>query len=384
MTADEQAAIDLLRALVRVPSRGGVDPYEPVIEVVEGWLAARGLPHWRLLDGQGSPVGLACRIEGARRRPHLVLDACLDTAPFGEAGWSHPPTSAAEVDGWLYGRGAADSKAAVAIFAVVGARLWAERAGLPGTVTLLFDADEHTGRFGGALAFFDRERDVDGVLIGYPGLDEVVVGGRGVLRAEVVVTGVAAHSGSRRPATANAVVLAARLVARLDEVELPGPDPAFGPPPKVTVTAIDGGHGYSVVPDRCRVLVDVRLTPSFARDAAVALLDAAAATLPPGAAEVAVTQHWPAYRLGQDAPVRLALIEAANLERGREVPAVVAGPANIGNYLAGLGIPATAGFGVRYEGLHAADERIDLATVAPVLRAYDDAIRRLLSEPPGR
>nr|WP_322778752.1 hypothetical protein [Frankia sp. Cas4] len=31
-----------------------------------------------------------------------------------------------------------------------------------------------------------------------------------------------------------------------------------------------------------------------------------------------------------------------------------AGPSNIGNYLAGLGIPATAGFGVAYEGMHAA------------------------------
>lgn len=44
----------------------------------------------------------------------------------------------------------------------------------------------------------------------------------------------------------------------------------------------------------------------------------------------------------------------------------VAGPSNIGNYLAGLGIPATAGFGVAYRGLHATDEQADLASIPAV------------------
>jgi hypothetical protein len=46
--------------------------------------------------------------------------------------------------------------------------------------------------------------------------------------------------------------------------------------------------------------------------------------------------------------------------------AKVAGPSNIGNYLAGLGIPATAGFGVDYRGLHGTDERIRLESVPQV------------------
>ena len=53
---------------------------------------------------------------------------------------------------------------------------------------LLFDVDEHTGRFGGARAYFegaDAPDSVDGVMIGYPGPDHVVTGGRGVLRARL-------------------------------------------------------------------------------------------------------------------------------------------------------------------------------------------------------
>lgn len=59
--------------------------------------------------------------------------------------------------------------------------------------------------------------------------------------------------------------------------------------------------------------------------------------------------------------------------------AKIAGPSNIGNYLAGLGIPATAGFGVSYVGLHGTDERARLDTIPTVQATYHDAVLRLMS-----
>ena len=76
-------------------------------------------------------------------------------------------------------------------------------------------------------------------------------------------------------------------------------------------------------------------------------------------------------------PLRDALLAAARTV-GAEVTAKIAGPANIGNYLAGLGIPATAGFGVAYKGLHATDERIRLDSIPTVHATYHTAILTLL------
>lgn len=64
---------------------------------------------------------------------------------------------------------------------------------------------------------------------------------------------------------------------------------------------------------------------------------------------------------------------------GVDVEAKIAGPSNIGNYLAGLGIPATAGFGVSYTGLHATDERIRLDTIPTVQAVYHATLVTLLS-----
>ena len=64
---------------------------------------------------------------------------------------------------------------------------------------------------------------------------------------------------------------------------------------------------------------------------------------------------------------------------GIAIEAKIAGPSNIGNYLAGLDIPATAGFGAVYVGLHGTDERIRLDSLPAVQAIYHAAALTLLS-----
>ena len=378
--------VKLTRELVRVPSRGGIDSYDPVLETMAAWLADHGLACHRLAGPDGAVVALTCEVSGGRPGPRYVLDACLDTAPFGdEAAWTYPPVSGEITDGWLHGRGSSDSKAGAAIFAHVAARLQEMAGGFGGSVVLLFDVDEHTGGFGGAKAYFegpDAPGRVNGVMIGYPGLDHVVTGGRGVLRARMGVRAVAGHSGSSQ-AGAGAVAKAADLVRELRDVPLPGAaGPGFPLPARLTVTAISGGQGFSMVPDLCSINVDIRLTPALEALSAAALLTEAAAAIDTAwagtpATSVEVTTRWPPYALPDSSPLRQALLQAA-ARAGLAPAAKVAGPSNIGNYLAGLGIPATAGFGVGYEGLHGTDERIRLDTIPVVQAAYHQALLTLL------
>jgi len=384
--ADQASVIDLIQRLVRIPSRGGIDPYLPIIEEIEGWLTSARLRPRRLIDSAGQVVGVVCDIEGGQSGPRYVLDACLDTASFGdESAWGHPPTSAVIEDGWLHGRGASDSKAAVAVFSHIGARLVRHADQLRGTATLLFDADEHTGRFGGARTYFTgpgAPDDVAGVYIGYPGLDEVVIGGRGVWRAYLSTYGVAGHSGSSRYAP-NAIAKATDLVARLNGATLPERDgPEFPLPPKLTVTEIHGGEGFSVMPDACRLAIDVRLTPDFDAHTAEALVRSVITTLDRNwpdtrSTMLDVVTHWPPYRLSPTARLVEALLDGAGRVGLKPEPRV-AGPSNIGNYLAGLGIPATAGFGAVYEGLHGTDERIGIDSLPAVQASYHQAILTLL------
>jgi succinyl-diaminopimelate desuccinylase len=378
--------IELAQELVQRPSRAGIDDYGPVLTVLEDWLAARDLPHRRLHDDEGALVGLLVEVPGGHPGPWWTLDACVDTAPYGdESAWSFPPDSGDIVDGWLLGRGASDSKLAAAMFCHVAADLVPRAADLRGGLAVLLDVDEHTGGFGGARAYLADPAAARpaGVMIGYPGLDEVVVGGRGLWRATLAVHAPSGHSGSSK-SVVGAISRAAHLVRLLDATDLPGVDgtSAFPLPPKLSVTSFHGGQGFSVTPDRCDLNVDIRTTRTFdAHDAetlvrkAVAELDA---ELPaPAPTEVTPIAAWPPFCLAEGEQPAAALLNAA-AEAGLMVRAKTAGPSNIGNLLAGEGIRATAGFGVPYEGLHGTDERAHLAELPTVYAVYQRAVLDLL------
>jgi succinyl-diaminopimelate desuccinylase len=388
---DQASVISLIQELVRIPTRGGIDPCEPIIDRVSQWLTDHDVPSRRLHDmDTGRAVALVCDITGHHSGPRYILDACLDTAPFGDSStWQHEPTSGATENGWLYGRGSADCKAAIAIFMHLATHLYKARSQLHGSLTLLFDADEHTGNFGGAKSYFgapDAPRDVLGVMIGYPGMDELVIGGRGFLRAEITTRGEAGHTGSQRTVdNSNAVEKAAELVRLICGHRTPGPvDPALGLPPRITVTKIAGGEGYSIIPDSCTIGVDARLTTTFDEvsgkniiEAVVAQVDERLSSTFPSA--VTFRESWPAYRLDEKSSVRVALTCAAEHHLKKRLPTKVAGPSNIGNYLAKLEIDATAGLGVRYKNLHGANEKIELSTIPIVQAIYHEAVLRLLS-----
>ncbi|MGZ2359857.1 M20/M25/M40 family metallo-hydrolase [Streptomyces sp. 372A] len=195
------SVVELASELIRRPSRAGIDDYGPVLTVLEDWLAARVLPHRRLHGATGALVGLLVEVPGSHPGPWWTLDACVDTAPYGdESAWSFPPACGDVVDGWLRGRGAADSKLAAAMFCHIAADLAPRAAEPAGGLAVLLDVDEHTGGFGGARAYLtDRAAPRPaGVMIGYPGMDEVVVGGRGLWRAVIAVHAPSGHSGSSK------------------------------------------------------------------------------------------------------------------------------------------------------------------------------------------
>jgi succinyl-diaminopimelate desuccinylase len=386
---DHEPVIALTRELVRIPSRGGEDDYEPIVTAMRDWLGAAGLDPVVLRDESARTVGVTCEVVGRYSGPQYVLDACLDTAPFGDqAAWQHPPTAAVVDAGWLYGRGSADSKVAVSVFAHLMARLRRDAEHLHGSVALLLDADEHTGGFGGVHAFINHRATTGaplpaGVFIGYPGPDHVVIGGRGVLRIWLTITGPGGHSGASRPVP-NPVDKAVALIAALRSLPLPSSgDPDFPVPASLTITQVTAGESFSVVPDLCRVGVDIRLVPGMDRDTVLKTLtdhiervDCEWPQIPD--TRVDVVTHWPPYRLAEDSALPAALLSGARLAGLLPRPKI-AGPSNIGSYLAGLGIPATAGFGVTYDNLHAVDERVRLDTIPAVQASYHSALNALLT-----
>ena len=387
-SADEQQAsiTGLLADLVRIPSRAGIDSCDRIFGCIGDWLKSRDVPCTTVAEEDGRVVAIAGRIEGTSKDGAFVLNATVDTAGFGDvAAWTRDPVGAAIADKCLYGRGSADAKAGIAIFchllAAFRARSFAHGLGF------VFDADEHTGSFGGIRAWLDRfDEPIAGVLIGYPGHDQINVGARGFWRATLHISGASAHSGSSHDRGTNAIAKAAHLVASLAELQretVRDDSKAFPLPPKFTVTAIRGGGEFSLVPDGCELEIDVRLTPAFTAEAAEARLQAMLERLDvhhpsPTRSRIVTHASVPAYLLPAESPLAAALGRAAERVLGRHLPFAVTGPSNVGNLLAQREIPAICGFGAAYRNIHAPDECVSLPSLMPTYRVYEAAMQELL------
>ncbi|WP_321884080.1 M20 family metallopeptidase [Burkholderia cepacia] len=385
-SSDDQLAsiISLIRSLIKIPSRGGKDEYESILNYLDGWFRSRGIVARRVISN-GATLGLYVEVPGAIQGPRYVMNATLDTADIGdELAWSSPPFSARIISGWLYGRGSADSKAAVAIFAHLAVSFMRRGNEIAGTLDFLFDLDEHTGTFSGARAFFELmcQTAPNGVIIGYPGLNRIVVGARGFLRAIITVHGIGAHSGSSRSFGVNAAIRGAKLALELNNIKFPEDD-IFGLPAKITITNINSHGSFGNIPDRCELQVDIRLTPKFnAEKARAAVLNIVESFDAPDQGLRTSTlrwiEGWPAYRIEETHPIIKVLRDTSHRELGKILPLAVSGPSNVGNYLASIGVHAMCGFGVQCEGVHSADERIKIGSIAPVYRVYEQTLLQLM------
>lgn len=422
---ETDSIVSFTAQLVKIPAQGGIDQPRPMLQAISSWLTDRGVNHRLLLATPATgastaaaslagklpapavalpdPVAVVIEIQGALPGPTYCFDACVDTAPAGNlASWTKPPFAALIEDGWLYGRGAADSKVAVSILCHLALEFQKRREQMHGKLTILLDGDEHTGRFGGVKEYIAKVEKPDGLVICYPGNDRIAVGARGFYRVSISVPGFAQHAGSSQPVKDSAVTKAVLLASKLTAIALPkeaDQDFYFGP--KLTITAINGGSGFAQVPDLCTINVDVRLTPSFtAADARVLIkqvvdeVDGVGAngSASGGAATGAVTngkkvctikeeESWPPYKLAADHALVASFIAAASDAHGRTLTSFVCGPSNIGCYLSALEVPATCGFGVNFRGLHAADEAIEIASILPVVNSYRKLVENLLYKP---
>ena len=136
-----------LERLVRIPSVSADPAAAPHLRdsaaLVAALLEAAGLPEVDVLAVPGGPPAVLARRPAPPGAPTVLLYAHHDVQPTGDrAGWDTDPFQPTETGGRLFGRGAADDKAGIAVHL---AALRAHGAGLPVGVTVLIEGEEEIG-----------------------------------------------------------------------------------------------------------------------------------------------------------------------------------------------------------------------------------------------
>lgn len=192
----------------------------------------------------------------------LILCGHMDVVPVGGSAWDMEPFAAERCDGKIYGRGASDMKSGLVAMAVAVANL-KQSDTATGDIMFVATAGEEVDCCG-ASRMVERGmlEDAEAAVIAEPTRGDVVLAHKGALWVEIATHGKTAH-GSMPKEGVNAIERMYRVLGwLLEEFEFAvDPDPVLGEP-TLNVSVINGGVKVNVVPDECRLQVDIRTVPA--------------------------------------------------------------------------------------------------------------------------
>lgn len=321
-----------LARLIAIPSVTGSEM--SCIVYLEHLLAELGLEPLR----QQVDARRANLIVPAKKRPALLLTAHVDTVPdYGQPDLFTPHIE----DGWIRGRGAADVKGGIAAL-LAAIRLALHESQSMDHIALAFTVDEEVGGTGSeALA---RIVEADGAIVLEPTRLRICVAGAGSIEVEFVVSGFACH-GSEFEQGTNAIEKAVNLVQHLQRaLRRQRFHPLLGQV-GFNLMHMVGGSNALVVPDECRVRVDVRFFP---RDDSEEILSSLQHLAVVEDARVVIHDVSEPFETPPDSPVVRLMEQALNVTSGhsaehagikswtdaeplarRGIPVVVFGPGDL-------------------------------------------------------
>ena len=265
---------DFLSELIKIPSvNPDGDPGTTVNNTGEKKLA---LALGKVLQNLGADVkydevendrpNVIAKFPGFENKPQVLLAPHLDTVGVG--GMSIDPFGGIQKNGKIYGRGASDTKGTVA------AMIWAlHRLGLQKIkdldvgVTFVGFMGEETGQPGSRHFAKRYHGQYDFALVGEPTGNNIVCRHKGPLWLSIEAIGKAAH-GSTPERGENAISKMSELVKLLDtKFRKDLSDKIFHNKylgyPTINIGTIRGGTRTNIVPEHCKIEIDLRLTPEL-------------------------------------------------------------------------------------------------------------------------
>ena len=367
----------LLRDLVAIPSTYPPGNTERISAFCADFLGALGFKTEIHTKTKGVDNLVASLGKG---KPSVVFNAHADTVGIGErAAWRTDPLAATLVDGKVYGLGASNCKASMAV------QLWLARefarGGGPkrGELVFTFVGDEENlGPDGMAYLREIRAVKPDTLIVAAPTRNRIVYEERGVMWVKAATRGKAAHAGA--PHTGDSAVLKmVQIISRLQKELLPEIDrrkSATGQQATLSIGRIRGGENINVVPDLCTIELDRRLLPDENFDAV--FREIKDFLLQAGAAEVDLLTGTPGFSAPESGAGAKALAEAVREVTGKAPERLNVVGASDGRYFAGDGIEILVTGPGDGADSHIPNEFVPLDDMVEAALIQRAALRRLL------
>ncbi len=318
--------------------------------------------------------------------PHVCFAGHTDVVPTGpESDWSTPPFAPAIRNGFLFGRGVADMKGALAAMLVATERYLADHPAPNGSISFLITGDEEGDAHDGTVRMVpwlqQRGELPDFCLVGEPSSsdalgDTIKNGRRGSLNGALTLHGVQGHVAFPDQA-ANPMHLGFPALAEMAKMCFDNGDDAF-PATQLQFTNIRSGEGGdNVIPGHVHCTFNLRFSPQSSPES----IDAAVRTVLDRHAlsydldwrisgQPFITQPGALTDAMTDAVIRTTGITPILSTGGGTSDARFIAPANV----------AVAELGLLNRTIHKVDECAAVADIERLTDIYEASLENLLGD----
>jgi succinyl-diaminopimelate desuccinylase len=312
--ARRDSCVDFLRAALRTES---VAPNEARMGALIAQRLGASRGELRVLEAEPGRPNVLLSARGDAPGRVLLLNDHMDTVPAGPRDeWSVDPFAAELRNGWVWGRGAADSKGGLCSMIMATEIFLA--AGGPARGELLMTAvcDEEVGsRLGTRWLLKQGLIRGDFGIVCEPTGNRIERAAKGVLHVEIMSKGRMAHGG--KPwAGVNAIANMRAVIEAIDiyATELARRRHELVGAPSVTIGTIQGGTVPNMVASECRMVIDRRILPGEHSSTAIAEIETIVASLAKASPllhlSTRVLLDWPSVEVSGESLVVTALSRA--------------------------------------------------------------------------
>jgi succinyl-diaminopimelate desuccinylase len=351
------------------------------LDLIASRLAKAGFACERLDRGRARNLW-AVRGEGA---PLVCLAGHIDVVPPGAVDrWTSDPFTPTEREGCLFGRGAADMKTSVAALITAAERFVAARPDHRGSLAFTFTSDEEGAGVDGTAAVVEALRSrgvtIDACLLGEPTSsallgDLMKYGRRGSLNGVLTVRGVQSHIAYPEQGR-NPVHMVLPALAELASMELDRGNADFSPTTFQISNMHAGAGANNTIPGALEVWFNFRFstesTAAQLKSRVHAILDAHGVDYDLAWTLTATPFLSPRGRLVDVVSRAVASVTGVT-------PALsTSGGTSDGRFLADISREVVE-FGPVNKSIHAIDEHVRIADIAPLSIIFEQSIAALLT-----
>ncbi len=353
---NKKRLIKLTQELIRINSENPGGSESEIAVFVKHYLNKLGIAAKIYEFEKGRSNVVAC-LEGKDNSHSLLITPHLDTVPAGK-NWEFPPFSAKIYKGKIYGLGATDCKANLAVSLEVINSLVEEKTVLDYNLIFAATADEESGSNLGLIPLLGKGiLKPDAAVVLDSDDFSVIVAQKGLIHLKVKIYGLRAH-GAYPWRGVNAIGEAVDILSELKSLRFKYKRNKYLKPPTMNIGTIKGGDKVNIVADWCEFELDFRFLAGMKEEIILKRLkDVIKKYAKRFKIEVNGIQKY--YSIGKNHPLVNAIVAALKKSRISPLISGSEGATTI-SFFQDKNIPAIAtGFGVEGRA-HSVDEYVKI------------------------